>query len=57
MKSALATTHEVTKLIKYSPRRDALFQNLKSGIAPDTPGIRVLCPTRWTVWANSLASI
>ena len=57
MKSALATTHEVTKLIKYSPRRDALFQNLKSGIAPDTLGIRVLCPTRWTVWANLLASI
>lgn len=42
MKSALATAHEVTKLIKYSPHRDALFQNLKSELTPDTPGIRVL---------------
>ena len=57
MKSALATTHEVTKLIKYSPRRDALFQNLKSELTPDTPGVRVLCPIRWTVRANSLASV
>ena len=57
MKSALATTHEVTKLIKYSPHRDSLFQSLKSELSPDTPGIRVLCPTRWTVRANSLASV
>ena len=57
MKSALATTHEDTKLIKYSPCRDALFQNLKSELTPDAPGIRVLCPKRWTVWTNSLASI
>ena len=57
MKSALATTHEVTKLIKYSPCRDALFQNLKSELTPDAPAIHVLCPTRWTVRANSLASI
>ena len=57
MKSALATTHEVTKFIKYSPCRDAMFQNLKSELTPDTPGIRVLCPTRWTVRNNSLASI
>ena len=57
IKSALATTHEVTKLIKYSPCRNALFQNLKSELTPDTLGICVLCPTRWTVWVNSLASI
>ena len=43
--------------MKYSPRRDTLFQNLKSKLTPDTPGIRVLCSTRWTVQANSLASI
>ena len=57
MKSALATTHEVTKHIKYSLHRDALFQNLKSELTPDTLGVRVHCPTRWTVWANSLASV
>lgn len=26
-------------------------------MAPDTPGIRVLCPTRWTVRAEALRSI
>ena len=57
MKSALDTTHEISKLVKYSPRRNALFDTLKSQLAPDSPGIRILCPTRWTVRADSLASI
>ena len=26
-------------------------------MAPDTPGIRVLCPTRWTVRAEALQNI
>ena len=30
MKSSLETTHEVTKLIKLSPRRDAIFRQLKA---------------------------
>ncbi len=57
MKDSLDTTHEITKLIKKSPRRDTLFEKLKSELAPDTPGVRVLCPTRWTVRADSLKSI
>lgn len=57
MKSALDTTHEISKLVKYSPRRGALFETLKTQLAPDSPGIRILCPTRWTVRADSLASI
>lgn len=54
LKDALEITFEVSKLVKYSPKRDVLFENLKSKLAPDTPGFRVLCPTRWTVRANSL---
>ncbi len=57
MKDSLDTTREITKLIKKSPRRDTLFEKLKSELAPDTPGVRVLCPTRWTVRAYSLKSI
>ena len=34
-----------------------MFASLKADLAPDTPGIRVLCPTRWTVRAESLRSI
>ena len=29
MSDALETTHEITKLIKYSPQRDGIFQHLK----------------------------
>ncbi len=58
MKDALDTTYEITKLIKYSPRRDEIFRRLKEDMPPNsTPGIRILCPTRWTVKANSLSSI
>ena len=57
MQNALEITHEVTKLVKLSPCRDELFQNLKKEIAPEGVGIRVLCPTRWTVRAEALSSI
>ena len=58
MKNALGTTHEITKLIKYSPRRDAIFLRLKDTLpSSSAPGIRVLCPTRWTVRADSLKSV
>ena len=57
MKDALDIVFEVSKLIKYSPKRDVQFESLKQNLAPDTPGFRVLCPTRWTVRANSLKSV
>ena len=58
MKDALETTGDFTKLIKYSPRRDGIFQRLKETLpAGNTPGIRVPCPTRWTVRAESIHSI
>ena len=49
--------YEITKLIKKSPKQDTLFQKLKDEIAIDTPGIRVLCLTRWTVRASSIQSV
>jgi len=51
------TVHEVSKLIKYSPKRDVQFEELKSNMNPETPGFRVLCPTRWTVRADCLKSV
>ncbi len=53
----LDTVDEITKLVKYSPRRQAIFEKLKQDIAPGCPGIRVLCPTRWTVKADSMRNI
>ena len=57
MKSALDLVAEISKLIKKSPKRDSSFEKLKSELAPETPGFRVLCPTRWTVRAASLKSV
>ena len=61
IKSALEMTHEITKLIKYSPHREGIFKELKHDIDVSTgnhsPGVRVLRPTRWTVHADSLGSI
>jgi len=44
------TTYEIIKLIKKSPTREAMFKQIKEGIqVGESPGIRTLCPTRWTV--------
>ena len=48
---------KICKLLKYSPRRDAIFHKLHQELTPQTPGIRNLRPTRWTVRALSLESI
>ena len=42
MQDALDTINEITKLLKYSPKRDTLFAKLKNELAPDTPGF-VFC--------------
>ena len=57
IRDALDVTYEVSKLLKYSPRRDTVFEKLKLQMAPEFPGFRTLCPTRWTVRASSLESI
>ena len=55
MSNMLSITHEITKLIKQFP---CLFGSIiKDGIIPGTTGIRVLCPSRWTVKAESMLSI
>ena len=50
MKDALDTTHEITKLIKSSPQRDAIFHKhkaeIENALSSTTVGIRVLCPHR-----------
>lgn len=57
MRDALDTTFTISQLVKFSPRRDTHFETLKKDLAPECPGLRVLCPTRWTVCADSLASV
>ena len=38
----MPATYEITKLIKKSPRRNAIFDRLREEMVSDTPGIRVL---------------
>ena len=57
MKDCLDTCFELVKLIKFSPKREAMLRELKEEIGSDAPGVRTLCPTGWTVCADSLASI
>ena len=44
----LGTTYEISKLLQYPLRHGALIEKLKAETAPDLPGFRTLCPTRWT---------
>lgn len=53
----ILATHKFCKLIKFSPKRASVFQKLKAEIQPGSPGVRVLCPTHWTVWADALKSV
>ena len=57
MKECLDTCFEVVKLIKFSPKREALLRELKEEISSEAPGVRTLCPTRCIVCAESLSSI
>ena len=54
MEDTLDTMYEISKLVKKSPKREVLFRKLKEDVKP---GIRTLCPTRWTVKAEAFASI
>ena len=57
MSNTLEHCLEICRLLKFSPRREAIFSKLKSQITPHVPSVRSLCPTRWTVHAASLESI
>ena len=57
---ALEVAFEITKLIKFSPKRNALFNKIKADVAEEdssSVGIRTFCPTRWTVRGNSIGTI
>ena len=57
IRNSLDSALEITKLVKKSPRRESILQELKQKLSLQFPGIQVLCPTRWTVCADTLQSI
>lgn len=57
MSDVLDHALEICKLLKFLPRRDAIFHKLKEDLSSHVPGLRNLCPTRWNVRGASLESI
>ena len=57
LRDTLDTCSEISKLLKYSPQQDTVFEKLKVDLAPDVPGFRTLCPTRWIVKAATMESV
>ena len=60
-RDALDTAFEITRLIKFSPKRNAAFDRIKSGneddCYPSPIGIHTFCPTRWTVHGDAIEGI
>ena len=68
LKDVLDIAYEITKLIKKSPKREAEFRKKQAEIVGqmehnlhvddiDSPTLKILCPTRWTIRAASLSDI
>ena len=58
VKNGLETTHEITKLVKCSPKRDSRLETIRKNTSDEAFSyIQRLCPTRWTVCADSMQSI
>ena len=48
---------ELSKIFKYSAKKKSMLLQLKCDLAPGSPGFKPICPTRWTVRAESLCSV
>ena len=57
LKGSMDSTYNISILIKKSPKKDAMLQKIRKEISLEYPGFRVLCPTRWTVRAESMKII
>ena len=61
LRNTLNFIHDLVQLIKFSPKRLTLFENLKSDVTMSTgqtlPSLRTLCPTRWTVRNSAISSV
>ena len=56
MRDCLDTCYEIIKLIKFSPKRNAMLNSIKE-VGDDAPSVCTLCPTYWTACAQSISSI
>ena len=61
VKKCMDFVFELTQLIKKSPKRHTLFKRLRKEVTictrQQSPKLRMICPTRWTVRHASIGSI
>ena len=57
IRSALDVIQELSNLIKYSGKRKSLLEQIRQDLSNESPSLRPLCPTRWTVKAKSFGSV
>ena len=57
IRDTLHLINEICQLICNSPKRNLIFTRLKDEMATGSPGLRPLCPTRWTVRTRAFESI
>ena len=57
IRDALDLVMELSKLIRYSPKRTHIFQQCKQELSPEGTGLRPLCPTRWTVRTGAINAV
>ena len=49
VRNALDIVMEISKLIRYSPKRTLVFEQCRQDLSISGASLRPLCPTRWTV--------
>ena len=54
---ALDLVMELSKLIRYSPKRSTLFSALQTQLSPGSATLKPLCPTRWTVRTAAISAV
>ena len=57
IKESLLLVSELSTLIRASPKHLALFKSIQQQFSVQAPGIKPLCPTRWTVRTGAIDSI
>ena len=57
IRDALALASDMASLIRASPKRLALFRYRKEQLSAGSPGLKPLCPTRWTVRTGAIDAI
>ena len=57
IREALTVTIELASIIRASPKCLAQFRHLQEELSPGSPGLKPLCPTRWTVRTEALHAV